>query len=259
MFRAVIKDHYMLGPPKGFFDRAGNTKKIIGQLAGNTTMKQNKTLTLKPGKSISETVLIQLKKANLDYSDSKNFFKYTRDIQMIFCLLPVINPTLNCKFYVAGFLEGEGSLNVGIKKNTTSKFKLYLDPEFNLTQHVNGISNLYLAMMIFKTGRIRFKSGSLATFVYTIDNRLSLEQKVIPFYEHYVFLYGCEHKKQRVHLFKTLLSLFKQKKHLDLDQMLYTVLPLWSTLCVQINHSNQTFKHLKEAQTYVKKAAMFLE
>jgi hypothetical protein len=216
---------------------------------------------LKPGQKVSETFLVQLNKINQDYSQTKKFLKYYGDIESLFKLSPVTKKTIQCHFFLAGFLEGEGCLNIGAKKNNTSRFKLYLDPEFNLTQHINGISNLYLAMCVFQTGRIRFKSGSLATFVYTIDNRLSLEQKVIPFYENYVILYGCAAKKKRLVLFKKLLQLFKEKAHFDLNKMVYEILPLWDQLRMQKSSNlcfckgkSQTFKNLQEAQIYVKKS-----
>lgn len=197
--------------------------------------------------------LIGLKTANQHYSKTKKFSKYKRQIQKLFELS---HPPITCesKFYLAGFLEGEGSLNVGAKKNNSSKFKVYLDPEFSIAQHINGISNLYLAMCVFQTGRITLKSGSLATFVYTIDNRQTLEEKIIPFYEHYVYKYGCQIKKHRVMLYKQLLVLFKKKHHLNFETMLYKVLPLWDALRMQTGQSNQTFASLKEAQNYVKNA-----
>jgi LAGLIDADG endonuclease len=216
--------------------------------------KANSFFHLKPGEGVSDIFLLALKKANLNYSKTKNFLNYMRDVETLFQLTPIIKKTVDCHFYLAGFLEGEGSLNIGAKKNNTSRFKVYLDPEFNITQHINGISNLYLAMSIFQTGRIRFKSGSLATFVYTIDNRLNLEEKVIPFYEKYVNRYGCQIKQYRVALFKKVLTLFKEKAHLNLDRMINEILPLWYELRMQIGQSNQTFTNLKDAQTYVKNA-----
>ena len=188
-------------------------------------------------------------------SKKKSFLHYKQEILQIFGLKSLTQKSTACQFYLGGFLEGEGSLNVGAKKNQTSKFKVYLDPEFNVTQHINGISNLYLAMYVFQTGRIRFKSGSLATFVYTIDNRRSLEDKVIPFYEEYVNPYGSEVKKKRLLIFKQLLNLFKTKAHLNLDQMIHKVLPLWDQLRMQKGQKNESFKSLLEAQNYVKNAS----
>lgn len=147
-------------------------------------------------------------------------------------------------------------MSIGAKKNSTGKFKVYLDPEFNVTQHINGIANLYLVLSYFKTGRLRHKTSSNATFVFTIDNRLTLEQKVVPFYENYLSAtFGTPVKKRRVWIFKTLLRLFNEKAHLDLERMLFEVLPLWNAMRMQIGQKNETFKSLKDAQDYVQKAA----
>jgi LAGLIDADG endonuclease len=216
--------------------------------------KNENIIYLKPNEKISEFILNKLKKANIDYSKNKNFSKYKLAIQDIFKLKPLTKITIEAKYYLAGFLEGEGSLNVGIKKNNSTRFKLYLDPEFNITQHINGISNLFLAMLIFNTGRIRYKSGSNATFVYTIDNRKSLEEKIIPFYENYVNKYGCEVKKNRLILFNKLLGFFNKKDHLNFEKLIFEILPLWDKLRIQVGKSNESFKNLEEAQEYVKKA-----
>lgn len=206
----------------------------------------------KRGQVISDSFLKNLNHVNQQYSKTKNFSNYTFAISQLFKIKPVTKITVETKYYLAGFLEGEGCLSIGIKKNNVSRFKLYLDPEFHTTQHINGISNLYLIMLVFQTGRIRYKTGSNATFVYTIDNRINLQEKVIPFYEQYVNVYGCQSKKYRFHLFKKLLCMFAQKAHLDLNKMVYEVLPLWDQLRVQRNQSNETFHTLKDAQAYVK-------
>jgi hypothetical protein len=54
-------------------------------------------------------------------------------------------------------------------------------------------------------------------------------------------------------VFKKLLQLFKEKAHLDLDKMVYEILPLWDQLRMQ-KSSNQTFKNLKQAQIYIKQS-----
>jgi hypothetical protein len=209
---------------------------------------------LKPGEKISADFVEKLAEINANYTKSKNFPKYQEHIRQHFQLQHI---QLNQKshYYLAGFVEGEASLNVGVKKNTTSNFKLYIDPEFNITQHINGVFNLYLAMCYFQTGRIRHKTGSNATFVYTIDNRVSLEQKVVPFYEKYLNTLGSSLKQRRVAIFKTLLSLFNERAHLDLNRMLHEVLPLWDAMRMQAGQSNESFKSLQDAQEYVKKAA----
>ena len=205
---------------------------------------------VKPKHKIEAAFLEQLKQINAKYTKTKNFYQYQSNICKLFKLMPLTKKTRDTLFYLGGFLEGEASLNVGAKKNVTSKFGFFLDPEFNVTQHINGISNLFLAMHVFQTGRIRFKSGSLATFVYTIDNRQALEEKVIPFYEKYISHYGSPIKFQRVKLFKQFLKLFRDKAHLDKNRMINEMLPLWDALRMQSN-SNQTFKDLLEAKQWI--------
>lgn len=208
---------------------------------------------LNPGEKISEEMLQKLTEINERYSQKKNFPEYEYSIRQLFNLKPV-KIRQSSLLYLAGFIEGEGSISVGAKKNQTSRFKVYIDPEFHVTQHINGVSNLYLAMVFFKTGRIRHKGGSNATLVYTIDNRRNLKDKVLPFYEKYIQPFGSPVKVRRARIFKELLRLFDEKAHLDLDRMLYEVLPLWDTIRIQVGQSNETFKSLKEAQEYIRAA-----
>ena len=229
--------HTLLLPQRGYDEQRQNDQAIY----------------VKPKQKIAAAFLDQLKQINDKYSKTKNFSHYQSDICKLFKLMPLTKKNRDTLFYLAGFFEGEASLNVGAKKNLTSQFGFFLDPEFNVTQHINGISNLFLAMYVFQTGRIRFKSGSLATFVYTIDNRQALEEKVIPFYEKYINLYGSRIKLKRVKLFKQFLKLFRDKAHWDKNRMINEMLPLWHALRMQSN-SNQTFKDLVEAKQWINTA-----
>lgn len=208
---------------------------------------------LKAGEKLPQKLIEQLAEANKKYSKTKNFPAYRKDIGEIFKLKNV-QPNEKTILFLAGFVEGEGSLNVGAKKNKTSRFKVYLDPEFSVTQHVNGISNLYALMTHFKTGRIRHKNGSNATMIYVIDNRQNLEEKVLPFFEKHVNPIGSPVKKRRYNTFKKLLNLFNEQAHLNYERMMYEVLPLWDSMRMQVGQRNETFKSLEDAQEYVKAA-----
>jgi len=201
--------------------------------------------------------LTKLKHINDHYTDTKDFKKYRQDLAQFFELTSQLKSwqmNQNTVDYLAGFIEGEGSLNIGAKKNGSARFKVYIDPEFSVTQHINGIANLFLVLCYFQTGRIRYKTGSHATFVFTIDNRLTLEQKVVPFYEKYLSCgFGTPVKQRRVFIFKDLLRLFKEKAHLDLERMIFEVLPLWHAMRVQIGQTHQSFQSLEDAQDYVRK------
>jgi LAGLIDADG endonuclease len=206
-----------------------------------------------PGEKLSEQVKEALNNANSNYSRSKDFSRYLRDIEAIFKLKQASkNMTTEHRLFLGGFVEGEGSLNVSAKKLANAKFGILIDPEFSLTQHVNGVVNLYDAMTVFKTGRIRFKAGSNATLVFTIDNRRSLEEKVIPFWESYVAPYGSFTKQQRLFAFKKLIQLFNENCHKDLNCLLNEILPIWDKMRMQRGQSNESFESLEDAQNYVK-------
>lgn len=207
---------------------------------------------LRPGQNIPTELIKKLTLINKAYSDNGDFPKYQRDLLELFDLKRPPTITKEVRAYIAGFIEGEGSLNIGLKKNDTSKFGMYLDPEFSVTQHVNGISNLYLILCYFHTGRLRHKNGSNATMVFTIDNRTALEEKVVPFYESYTADFGVPYKKRRLEIFKKLLQLFKERAHLKEDPLLYEILPLWDSLRMQKGQKNESFPSLEAAQQYVK-------
>lgn len=211
--------------------------------------------TLKPGEELPAEKLQELQAANDKFSKNQgNLDMYREDLCKIF---NVTTHTVNqdSKHWIAGFMEGEASLNVSAKKLKTAKFGMLVDPEFSITQHVNGVSSLLLAHKILNAGRIRplrDKSGSNATLVLVIYNRKALEEKVLPFYQKYVKTFSSQDKNERLAKFTTLLDLFKNNKHTDLNSFLNEILPVWDELRKQKGQSNETFSSLEAAQQYVR-------
>ena len=203
--------------------------------------------TLKPGELLPEDVKNKLQKANDAYTKSKSFPQYLKDLSAIF---PVLEPKISTEsnFYLGGFLEGEASLNVSAKKLKTAKFGIMVDPEFSITQHVNGFQNLYLALKTLQAGRVRHKGGSNATLVLIIDNRQTLEEKVITFFEKYVEPYSSPEKVRRVKTFKRLLALFNSDAHQKQSSFENEILPIWDQMRKQKGQANEAFKDLQEAQ-----------
>ena len=207
-----------------------------------------------PGEKISPLLLEAIKKINESYSKSNDFTKYKADIATLFNLDTTKSKkiTTESKFFFAGFLEGEGSLNVSTKKLKTAKFGVIMDPQFSVTQHLNGVSHLYDALCIFNTGRISYKSGSNATLVFKIDNRISLEEKVLPFYETYVIpCLSLNQKIKRIKGFKELIQLFKTGGHKDLDIFITKMLPLWDSLRMQKGQKNESFESVEDVVQYI--------
>lgn len=133
--------------------------------------------------------------------------------------------TLKYKYFLAGFLEGEGSCCVSIK-NRRDGLGVKVDPEFNICQHINGIIHLIAFMNLFKTGNIRLKSGSPNIFVFKITNRKALKEKFVPYYKQYVLPYACKQKKYNFNLFTILLDLLERKVHLTPEGIAFKILPL---------------------------------
>lgn len=207
-----------------------------------------------PGEKLSEEVLYTLKVANDTYTKDKSFPKYSENIQKIF-QVKASNQTTERKLFLGGFMEGEASLNISAKKHDQARFGILLDPELSLTQHVNGVKNLLDAMDVFQTGRIRHKTGSNATLVFTISNRQSLEEKVIPFYDAYVTPYGSATKQERLRNFKQIIQHFNSGCHKDLNCFVNQMLPLWDAMRMQVGQKNQSFgslESLEQGQSYAR-------
>ena len=184
---------------------------------------------------------------------------YASQIRNLFGLSPYKSLSEKGLLFLAGFVEGEGSINVSIKKLQTAKFGITLDPEFSITQNVSGVSILCNALNYFQTGRIFLKEGSKGTLVFRISNRISLEEKVVPFYQNFLDDHGSQQKRNRLNLLIAMLNAFKANKHKEIDSLCDDLLPIWDDMlffCTkknkQVNKQNQTFANLEAAQNYVR-------
>src|SRR6266508_5742586 len=90
------------------------------------------------------------------------------------------------RWFLAGVIEGEGSMCISIKRHPTHAHGFYVDPEFFVYQHRNRRQLLELAQETFGTGRIVPKSGNPDVLVYSITSRRSISEKVMPFLERYM-------------------------------------------------------------------------
>ena len=118
--------------------------------------------------------------------------------------------TENLKWFLAGFVEGEGSFCVSIKKHPTAKYGYIVDPEFILYQHKNREEILYFAKSYFRSGSIAPKPGNEDVLVYKIQNRTTLLEKVIPFLDKYM-IYST--RKDDIIKFEKIVRDLINKKH----------------------------------------------
>lgn len=113
------------------------------------------------------------------------------------------------KWFLAGFIEGEGSLCVSIKEHPSARFGYYVDPEFFIYQHKSGVALLKMAQEIFGTGRIAPKPGNEDVLVFSIVSRHSLKEKVIPFFEKYMVFSA---KREIFQRFKEIVEAMEERK-----------------------------------------------
>jgi hypothetical protein len=126
-----------------------------------------------------------------------------------------LGSTDDASWFLAGFIEGEGSLCVSITRHATCRHGYYIDPGFFLYQHESGRALLELAETVFGSGRISRKSGNPNVLVYEISSTTILRERVIPFFERYVIPFSC--KRETFERFKEILEMMERKEHLRDD------------------------------------------
>jgi hypothetical protein len=238
--------------PKGDMENNQNNRNMPEDYAPSLTegrYDKSEALLLAPSEKLSEEWINAIRKMNAGRPPFKTYSKRVRE------MFNLEKPTINTDtcYFLAGFIEGEGSISISAKKNPNAKFGVELDPVFNITQHVQGVKHLYLALEMFQTGRIRFKAGSTATLVFIIEPRLSLQEQVCPFYEKYIIPFSCIAKQNKFQSFKKMLHLFDEKAHLDRNRFVNELLPIWHSMRIQLGNKKRdiTFNSLEEAQEYV--------
>jgi hypothetical protein len=89
-------------------------------------------------------------------------------------------------WFLAGLVEGEGSVTVAIKRHPTQRLGYYFQPEFFIYQHRERRALLEMAQEYFQAGRIRPKPGNPDVLVFSIISRADITAKVIPFLRDYM-------------------------------------------------------------------------
>src|SRR5207249_12167326 len=106
------------------------------------------------------------------------------------------------RWFLAGVIEGEGSMCISIKKHSPAAHGFLVDPEFFIYQHGNRRQLLELAQEVFATGRIYPKQGNPDVLVYAIASRKTISERVIPFIERYMFTFSAR-KQDIMHYAQT--------------------------------------------------------
>ena len=114
------------------------------------------------------------------------------------------------RWFLAGVIEGEGSVYVGIKAHPTVPLGFFVQPGFSITQHCIRRSLLEMAWDEFGAGTIHPKPGNESVLVYTIHSRPMLSRTVAPFLEKYMRFSARRDDFER---FRLILDLFARGAH----------------------------------------------
>jgi hypothetical protein len=87
------------------------------------------------------------------------------------------------RWFLAGLIEGEGSVHLAIKRHPTARFGVYIQPEFFIYQHRLRVALLEMAKEFFQAGRIRPKPGNPDVLVFSIISTPVVAERVLPLLE----------------------------------------------------------------------------
>lgn len=119
----------------------------------------------------------------------------------------------NIKYFMGGFVEGEGSFSVSVVVSKSYKYGVRLEPVFNLTQHKDGIHLLETMRALFKDhGKLFGKSGSENVLVYELKNLVAIRNILFPYFDVYVLPFSA--KQDQWTLFFSIIEDFEKGVHL---------------------------------------------
>ena len=130
------------------------------------------------------------------------------------------------RWWLAGFVEGEGSVCVSLKRHPTAAFGYFVQPEFFLYQHRNRRRLLEMAAEEFDSGTIFPKPGNESVLVLKIADRRVLRDSVVPFLRRYMRFSA---RVTDYEIFATVVDLVCQGRHrsreglLELVALAYTI------------------------------------
>ena len=88
-------------------------------------------------------------------------------------------------WYVAGFVDGEGSFHIAIYKDARMNAGWKIIPEFHVSQRLSSRKVLDELIEFFRCGYVKAnhaKNPKDVTFVYVVRDRKDLMEKIIPFF-----------------------------------------------------------------------------
>ncbi len=117
-------------------------------------------------------------------------------------------------WYIAGFVDGEGSFNVSLVKRSDYRLKWRVVPIFNVSQKDKTM--LFLIKKYLGCGRIQKRKDGLN--MYIVENLTAIREKVIPFFKKFSFL--SSRKKTDFSIFCRIVELLDKDVELEKDVLI---------------------------------------
>ena len=140
-------------------------------------------------------------------------------------------------YYLAGFVDGEGTFSVAIIHHPGQRLGWMINPVFQVYQHERHRYILELFKEYFGTGNIYRKSGIHPVLTFSIDSRKSLLERVVPFFQRFPLLV----KNIEFQRFRQILEAMEKQEHLQNNGFKRLV-----TLAYEMNQQGKGRKHSKE-------------
>lgn len=116
--------------------------------------------------------------------------------------------------YIAGFVDGEGSFNVSLRKREDHS----LGWQVILTLNVAQRDKTVLALIKHHLGCGRLQERKDGVHYFVVQNPVAIEERIIPFFEKYSFLSST--KKKNFSIFSQIAKMVFKKEHLSNEGML---------------------------------------
>jgi hypothetical protein len=142
------------------------------------------------------------------------------------------------KWYLAGFADGEGCFCISVQKSKYAKFRWLINPLFQVYQHKDNSSVLFIYKNVFECGYVSTKGGNPSCYVYCVDRIQDLVDYIIPFFHTYPLM---GEKYQNFLLFEQIVLGLSQGKHKTIEGFKYL-----TSLAFQMNRNGRYRKHTLE-------------
>jgi len=114
-------------------------------------------------------------------------------------------------YYLAGFVDGEGSFMVVVRKRDDYKIPWKISVCFNVSQKDRVILTLFKRYL--QCGTLRMREDGI--WYYEVNNLRAIVENVIPFFEKFRFL--SSKKKNDFRVFKQIVKILENNEHLTED------------------------------------------